>query len=141
LQNDLFADSWHSHTRSVRRVFRNTSESRNTGFLRLDLQHFGRSRGGTSRSLNVNELRNIGEPARNRGIRQVNGTETDARSFFDNQVSQSTVQEVQPGVFVGQGVNGITYTYRAISSALSNHVPTIDINGISGLRKMKFLGD
>jgi RHS repeat-associated protein len=35
LENDLFADSWYGRTRSV-----TTSESRNTGFLRLDLQFF-----------------------------------------------------------------------------------------------------
>jgi len=51
------------------------------------------------------------------------------------------VREVSPGVFVGKDVNGLTYTFRAVSSPLSNHVPTVDINGLSGLRKIKFIGD
>ena len=91
--------------------------------------------------LSTNELKRIGEPSKNNGIRQVNGTATDARTLFDNQVVPSTVREVQPGVFVGQDINGLTYTFRVESSTLSNNVPTIDITGIPGLRKIKFIGD
>ena len=71
----------------------------------------------------------------------MNGTAADAREFFDNQVIRSSIREIQPGVFVGQDTNGLTFTFRAVSSPLSNHVPTIDINGLSGLRKIKFIGD
>lgn len=81
-------------------------------------------------------MKNIGTQGDNSGIRHVTGNATDARNLFDKQVIQSTVQEVKPGVFVGQGSDGFTYTFRAVSES---GPPTIDINGIPGLRKIKFI--
>ncbi len=91
---------------------------------------------GTGKTLNAEELKKIGTLGDNSGIRHVKGTEIDARNLFDNQVIKSTVKEVQSGVFVGQGTDGFTYTFRAVSKS---GPPTIDVNGISGLRKIKFL--
>jgi len=93
-----------------------------------------------SRPLTANELRQVGTPSRSGGIREVTGTARDARTFFDNQVVSSTVREVSPGVFVGKNTSGVTFTFRVQSSALSGFAPTIDINGVSGLRKIKFVG-
>ena len=92
--------------------------------------------GGEGKTLNADELKRIGTPGKNSGIRNVKGTETDARNLFDNQVIKSTVEEKAPGVFVGQGTDGFTYTFRSVSKS---GPPTIDIKGIQGLRKIKFI--
>lgn len=91
---------------------------------------------GTGNPLSADELKNIGTKGDNSGIRHVNGSAQDSRAMFDNQVLSDTVKEVQPGVFVGQGADGFTYTFRA--SSVSGP-PTIDVNGIPGLRKIKFI--
>jgi hypothetical protein len=44
---------------------------------------------------------------------------------------------VKPGVFVGKDSNGVTFTYRS-DSTYGNQEPTININGINGIRKIKF---
>ena len=85
------------------------------------------------------ELRHIGVPGKNAGIREVVGTEIEARQLFNQQIEKSTLKEVKPGVFVGKDKNGIIYTFRAKSSKISDYVPTIDVNGIDGLRKIKFV--
>jgi len=94
-------------------------------------------RGTGGQPLTNTQLRNIGKPSQNSGIRQVQGNASDARTFFNNQVNPSTVREVKPGVFVGQNSNGVTFTYRGASKSGS---PTIDVNGVDGLRKIKFVG-
>jgi len=81
-------------------------------------------------------LKEIGVPAENSGIRALKGTADDAEKFFKAQVNLSTIQEVKPGVFVGKDVNGIIFTYRASSKS---GPPTIDVNGVDGIRKIKFL--
>ncbi|MBU2703252.1 filamentous hemagglutinin [Sporomusaceae bacterium BoRhaA] len=81
-------------------------------------------------------LRNIGVPAENSGIRAVQGNAEDAYNFFKAQVDPNSIQEVKPGVFVGQDANGITFTYRASSKS---GPPTVDVNGADGIRKIKFL--
>ena len=86
-------------------------------------------------------MRNIGQPGNNSGVQVVQSNASNARTLFNNQVNPSTVREVQPGVFVGQNSNGVTFTFRATSSGLSNNVPTIDVQGVTGLRKIKFTGD
>ena len=91
--------------------------------------------------MSPDELRNIGNPGRNSGIREIDGVEEDAKRFFNQQVISTTVREVQDGVFVGKDLNGITYTFRGKSSKISDYVPTIDVNGIKGLRKIKFIGE
>ena len=91
---------------------------------------------GAGKKLSAEELKKIGVPGKNSGIRHIKGTEIDARKLFDNQVIESTVKEVQSGVFVGKGTDGFTYTFRAKSKS---GPPTIDVNGIPGLRKIKFL--
>ena len=95
-------------------------------------------RGVGRKPLNNTELRNIGNPGNNSGIRHVQGNASDARTFFNNQVNPSTIREVKPGVFVGQNGNGVTFTYRGASKS---GPPTIDVNGVDGLRKIKFLGE
>ncbi len=81
-------------------------------------------------------LKNIGVPAENNGIRALKGTVDDAFNFFKAQVNPNTIQEVKPGVFVGKDASGITFTYRAVSKS---GPPTIDVNGVSGIRKIKFI--
>ncbi len=90
---------------------------------------------GGSKPLTGDEIRNIGQPANNPGIRQVQGTADDALSFFKQQVGDNPVRSIKNG-FVATGDDGITYTYRAISKS---GPPTIDINGVSGIRKIKFI--
>ena len=89
--------------------------------------------------LKPEELRHIGVPGRNYGIREVVGTEIEARQLFNQQIEKSTLKEVKPGVFVGKDKNEIRYSFRAKSSEISAYVPTIDVNGIDGLRKIKFV--
>ena len=86
--------------------------------------------------LSANELKKIGTQANSSGIRAVKGTSSDALKFFKNQVNPSTIKEVKPGVFIGRDANGLTFTFRAASKS---GPPTIDVNGIQGLRKIKFL--
>ena len=83
-------------------------------------------------------LKEIGVTAENSGIRVLKGTADDAQEFFRAQVDPSTIREVKQGVFVGKDANGITFTYRASSKS---GPPTIDINGVDGIRKIKFLED
>lgn len=65
------------------------------------------------------------------------GNAEDARNFFENQVDADSIKEVKPGVFIGTDKsNGVTFTYRPVSKS---GPPTIDINGIKGLRKIKYL--
>jgi hypothetical protein len=93
---------------------------------------------GTSNTskLSPDALKKIGNKAENSGIRAVKGTANDAFTFFKNQVNPSTIKEVKSGVYVGQDSNGLTFTFRASSKS---GPPTIDVNGIEGLRKIKFL--
>ncbi|MGM0751739.1 MAG: SAR2788 family putative toxin [Bacillota bacterium] len=67
-------------------------------------------------------------------IKKMYGTASDAWDFFNAQVSSH--REVSPGVFVGKDKNGVTFTYRKSSKS---GPPTIDVNGIKGVRKIKFL--
>ncbi|MCM3040575.1 polymorphic toxin-type HINT domain-containing protein [Paenibacillus motobuensis] len=69
-------------------------------------------------------------------IKRITGNADDAFGFFKEQVS--SYKEVSTGVFVGKDANGVTFTYRAASKS---GPPTIDVNGISGVRKIKFLED
>ncbi|PWI57780.1 hypothetical protein BM613_07310 [Sulfoacidibacillus thermotolerans] len=84
----------------------------------------------------ANELKSIGIPAENSGIRSVTGNSSDAFKFFKKQVIPSTIREVKSGVYVGNDGEGITFTYR---SASKSGPPTIDVNGVQGLRKIKFI--
>jgi len=67
-------------------------------------------------------------------IKRITGNASDAFDFFKDQVN--SYKEASPGVFVGKDANGVIFTYRASSKS---GPPTIDINGVSGVRKIKFL--
>lgn len=67
-------------------------------------------------------------------IRRIYGDANDAFDFFKEQVED--FEEVKPGIFVGKDANVIKFSYRADSKS---GPPTIDINGVSGVRKIKFL--
>ncbi len=84
----------------------------------------------------INELKKIGCKALQDDIRAMKGSANDALEFFKAQVK--TFTEVKPGVYVGSDENGIIFVYRAVSKS---GPPTIDVNGIQGLRKIKFLND
>ena len=100
---------------------------------------FGTGIEGTSKTvdkLGSDALKKIGVPAENSGIRAVSGNADDAYNFFKGQVNPNTIKEIKPGTFIGKDSNGITFTFRTSSKS---GPPTIDINGISGLRKIKFI--
>ncbi len=86
--------------------------------------------------LSSDDLRKVGVPSENSGIRALTGNADDAFNFFKSQVNPNTIKEVKPGTFVGRDSNGLTFTYRASSKS---GPPTIDVNGVSGLRKIKFI--
>ncbi|OMD34714.1 hypothetical protein BSK56_33475, partial [Paenibacillus borealis] len=83
----------------------------------------------------TDDLKKLGQ-ADQKDIKRITGNANDAFDFFKEQVS--SYREVSPGVFVGKDTNGVTFTYRASSKS---GPPTIDLNGISGVRKIKFLED
>jgi len=89
--------------------------------------------------LTPNELKNLGTRGNSPYIRNVQGGVQDAKNLFNRQVDLTTVREAQPGVFVGRGFDGYIYTFRPVSSNLSQNVPTIDVKGISGIKKIKFV--
>ncbi|TBL69886.1 polymorphic toxin-type HINT domain-containing protein [Paenibacillus thalictri] len=83
----------------------------------------------------ADDLKKLGQ-ADQKDIKRITGNANDAFGFFKEQVSG--YKEVSPGVFVGKDANGVTFTYRASSKSGPS---TIDVNGISGVRKIKFLED
>ncbi len=86
--------------------------------------------------LSVDELKKIGSKSLQNDIRAVQGTAKDAWEFFKTQVEN--FKEIKPGVFVGTDTNKTIFTYRAVSKF---GPPTIDVNGIKGLRKIKFINE
>ena len=85
------------------------------------------------KKLTNEEIKKVGSLSEQKDIRELPGNSEDALKFFQAQVSD--YKEVKPGVFVGKDENGITFTYRAQSKS---GPPTIDVNGIKGIRKIKF---
>lgn len=83
--------------------------------------------------MSAGDLKKLAQ-ADQKDIKAIKGNANDALGFFKAQVS--SYSEVSPGVFVGKDANGVTFTYRASSKS---GPPTIDVNGISGVRKIKFL--
>ena len=84
----------------------------------------------------IEGLKKIGEKSLQDDIRVVQGSANDALEFFKAPVK--TFTEVKPGVYLGKDENGIIFVYRSISKS---GPPTIDVNGIKGLRKRKFLNN
>lgn len=99
-----------------------------------ELPPVGLVEGGTK--LSADALKTIGIKGKNSGIRIVEGTADDAAEFFIEQVDVTTIYEPEPGIFVATDTNGFTFTYRPASKS---GPPTIDVNGIKGLRKIKFI--
>ena len=87
--------------------------------------------------LSDSELRNYGEPGKNQGIRQVNGSASDAMDFFESQTSPSS-RVTQPNGYATSGTNsrGVQFT---IYNKPKQNLTSIFIKGISGLRKIKFV--
>ena len=84
--------------------------------------------------LKAEELKKIGKRSLQRDIREIKGNSKDAFDFFKAQVE--SFEKKPNGTFVGKDKNGITFAYRATSAS---GPPTIDINKIKGVRKIKFL--
>ncbi|WP_272871304.1 pre-toxin TG domain-containing protein [Paenibacillus larvae] len=101
--------------------------------LPMDLQLFA-GKGKNWNKISGDELKKIGTQANQKDIRAIMGTADDAFKFFKAQVTE--YKEVSKGVFVGKDANGVIFTFRASSKS---GPPTIDINGVKGLRKIKFL--
>ncbi len=69
------------------------------------------------------------------------GNADDAYEFFQNQVDKSTIYK-DGEALIGTDSEGIIFTYRKFSSLIkSNGEPTINIKGIKGIRKIKFIGE
>ena len=86
--------------------------------------------------MSANDLKKLAQ-ADQKDIKAIKGNADDALNFFNAQVDKSTIKEVKPGVFVGQDSNKVTFTYRS-KSTYGKQEPTININGINGVRKIKF---
>ncbi|MFC1894987.1 hypothetical protein ACFLYH_03495 [Candidatus Dependentiae bacterium] len=84
--------------------------------------------------LSLDKLKTIGIKSLQKDIRAIWGSAEDAWNFFNAQVI--SLKEVKKGVFVGKDTDGIIFTYRAASKS---GPPTIDVNGVLGLRKIKFI--
>ena len=73
-------------------------------------------------------------------IKELAGTADDAYNFFKNQVEPSSIYKNEKGVLIGKNKEGIYFSYRAQSSIhLSDGVPSIEVSGIKGIRKIKFI--
>ena len=73
-------------------------------------------------------------------IKELSGTADDAYNFFKNQVEPSSIYKTEKGVLVGKNKEGIYFSYRAQSSIhLSDGVPSIEVSGIKGIRKIEFI--
>ncbi|KYN78022.1 hypothetical protein A0J52_01690 [Clostridium sporogenes] len=103
------------------------------GLLKIDLQKFGNN--DLLKKWVIDNLKHLPNSG-NSSIKKLIGNADDAFKFFKNQIDVSTLKEVNPGVFIGKDANGLTFTYRAVSKS---GPPTIDVNGVKGLRKIKFL--
>ncbi|WDV44826.1 S8 family serine peptidase [Clostridiaceae bacterium M8S5] len=97
----------------------------------------GTGEGDFMKKWSVDDLKSLPQ-ADSKGIKKLIGNSDDGFKFFKNQIDVNTMKEVKPGVFIGKDTNGLTFTYRAVSKS---GPPTIDINGIKGIRKIKFLGE
>jgi RHS repeat-associated protein len=83
--------------------------------------------------LTYSGLKKIGTASKSKGIRIVKGNSIDAYKFFRAQVV--SMKKIKPGMYIGKDANGVTFTYRRASKS---GPPTIDVNGVNGLRKIKF---
>ena len=90
------------------------------------------------RSWSIEEMKNLpyGKQTVNR---ELLGNATDAKKFFDSQVLADTIETTSNGTILGKNKDGIVFSYRTESSYLSDYVPTITINGVKGLKKLKFI--
>lgn len=86
----------------------------------------------------IDEIKNLpyGKQTSNR---EILGNTTDAKKFFDSQVLPETIKTAPNGTILGKNKDGIIFSYRAVSSPYSEYVPTITIDGIKGLKKIKFI--
>ncbi|MEJ6467021.1 hemagglutinin repeat-containing protein [Fusobacterium ulcerans] len=86
----------------------------------------------------IDEIKNLpyGKQTSNR---EILGNATDAKKFFDSQVLPETIKTAPNGTILGKNKDGIIFSYRAVSSPYSEYVPTITIDGIKGLKKIKFI--
>jgi hypothetical protein len=89
---------------------------------------------GVWMKVDASDLKKIGQRSLQSDIRQISGNKKDAFNFFRAQVE--SFAERANGVFVGVDKNDVIFTYRAVSKS---GPPTIDINGIKGIRKIKFI--
>lgn len=85
--------------------------------------------------MSLDDLKKLAQ-ADQKDIKAIKGNANDARNFFNAKVDKSTINEVKLGVFVGKDSNGVTFTYRS-KSTYGKQDPTININGINGIRKIK----
>ena len=84
--------------------------------------------------LSDDALRNIGQPGENSGFRVLNGTHEDAMDFVRSQTTGLT--EFAPDKFMGHNSRGVLFT---IFPKVLNNYTSIRINGVSGLKGIKFL--
>ena len=80
------------------------------------------------------ELKNFGQNGKNSGFRQTLGTHQQTIDFVKSQTNALT--EYAPGKFVGYNSRGIEF--RIYPKVLNNYT-SIRINGVSGLKGIKFI--
>ena len=83
-------------------------------------------------------LSKLGRKGKGRDIREVIGSESDAKAMFDALRGNNPARERKPGVFIAESkkVKGKYVTYRISDEG----IPTVDVHGIEGkLRKIKFV--
>lgn len=74
------------------------------------------------------------------GIKKLSGTVDDAKKFFKAQAVPGTLEYTEKGI-KAKTSEGYIIFFREESSQLSGYVPTIDINGLKGIRKIKFVNE
>lgn len=79
------------------------------------------------------DLRGLAK-ADQKDIKKIYGDANDVFDFFKAQVKD--FKEVKPGTFVGKDADDVTFSYRAISKS---GPPTIGVDGVKGVRKIKFI--
>ena len=86
------------------------------------------------KELSDDQLRHFGRAGKNSGFRVIDGSHDNAMQFVKSQVKG--LKEFKPGKFVGYNSRGVEF--RVYANHLKNYT-SIRINGISGLKGIKFL--
>lgn len=85
----------------------------------------------------LNKLKFVVRLGKSKDIVEIVGKVDDAKALFDELRGTDAVTQVKPGVFTAKPHTGSgTITFREASQS---GPPTIDVNGMGGWRKIKFV--